>query len=101
MSRGTSKATNFLIPFVANFSTKLESVSDSYEVKMRIGPEPVKKMPAFMAHAPFCGYKDVRHTPGFGSYLELRTEPIQNARSMSPYSIECVIQGFDLSFDGF
>jgi hypothetical protein len=29
---------------------------ESYEVRIRIGPEPVKKMPAFIAHLP-CGQR--------------------------------------------
>ena len=59
ISNGTSKATNFLTPFVANFSTSRGSVRDSYKVRMSIGPEPVKKIPAFMAHTPFSRLRDV------------------------------------------
>ena len=54
LSSGTSYAMNFLMPLVASFDTKLGSDSVVYEVKMRIGPVPVKKMPAFML-PPFVG----------------------------------------------
>jgi hypothetical protein len=44
---GSSKAMNFFMPLVANFSTNGGEFREPYEVKMRIGPVPVKITPAF------------------------------------------------------
>jgi hypothetical protein len=38
------------MPLELNFSVKLGSFRDLYDVKIKMGPVPVKNMPAFMGH---------------------------------------------------
>jgi hypothetical protein len=40
----------FLIPFSFNFSASFGSVRDLYDVRIKMGPVPVKNIPAFMIH---------------------------------------------------
>jgi hypothetical protein len=40
----------FLIPLSFNFSAKFGSSRDLYDVRIKIGPVPVKNIPAFMIH---------------------------------------------------
>src|SRR3954464_2731180 len=57
MSRGSSNALNFSMPFCVNPSTSLGSVAEAYDVTMRSGPLPVTSKIAFMVGLPWMTQK--------------------------------------------
>src|SRR3954454_22433116 len=57
MSRGSSNAINFSMPFCLNPSTSLGSVAEAYDVTMRSGPLPVTSKIAFMVGLPWTSQK--------------------------------------------
>src|SRR3954452_10336072 len=63
MSRGSSNAMNFSMPFCLKPSTSFGSVADAYDVTMRSGPLPVTSKIAFMVRLPWTTQKADR---GFG-----------------------------------
>ena len=41
---------NFLMPLFESFSIRFGSLRFEYDVRSKVGPDPVKKIPAFMTH---------------------------------------------------
>src|SRR4051812_44230719 len=81
MSRGSSNAMNFSMPFCLNPSTSLGSVAEAYDVTMRSGPLPVTSKIAFMVGLPWTTQRG--RTGAFGARSKPSGDALERRRLAS------------------